>query len=65
MAQKQFGQGRGFEVRVAHEVEHATLMAEEDPPEYALVDLNMPGANASGFEVDQMRSTLRWTQENY
>jgi len=33
----------GFEVRIAHDVEQAIRMAEEDPPEYALVDLKMPG----------------------
>jgi two-component system response regulator RegA len=36
-------EARGFAVRVAHDVEQATWMAEEDPPEYALVDLKMPG----------------------
>lgn len=34
---------RGFEVAVAHDVDNATHMAEEEPPEYALVDLKMPG----------------------
>lgn len=34
---------RGFEVAVAHDVESAARMAESDPPEYALVDLKMPG----------------------
>ncbi len=34
---------RGFEVAVAHDVESAVRMAESDPPEYALVDLKMPG----------------------
>ncbi len=36
-------EARGFAVCVAHDVEHATWIAEEDPPEYALVDLKMPG----------------------
>ena len=35
----------GFAVRVAHDVEHAVLLAEQDPPEYALVDLKMPGTS--------------------
>lgn len=34
---------RGFEVSVAHDAEHAARLAETDPPEYALVDLKMPG----------------------
>ncbi len=34
---------RGFEVFVAHDVDAAAGMAGEDPPEFALVDLKMPG----------------------
>lgn len=34
---------RGFEVTVAHDVESASRIAAADPPEYALVDLKMPG----------------------
>lgn len=34
---------RGFSVRVAHGVDEALRIAEEDPPEYAVVDLRMPG----------------------
>jgi len=34
---------RGYDVSVAHDVENATRMAEDDPPEYAIVDLKMPG----------------------
>lgn len=34
---------RGFDVIVAHDVESALRVAEVDPPEYALVDLKMPG----------------------
>ena len=49
-------EARGFAVRVAHDVEHAVWMAEEDPPEYALVDLNMPGA--SGLELVQKLKQL-------
>ena len=44
-------EARGYAVRVAHDVEHAVWMAEDDPPEYALVDLKMP--NASGLELVQ------------
>jgi two-component system response regulator RegA len=49
-------EARGFVVRVAHDVEQAAWMAEEDPPEYALVDLNMPGA--SGLELVQRLKQL-------
>ena len=34
---------RGFEVTVAHDAASAARIAEADPPEYALVDLKMPG----------------------
>ena len=34
---------RGFEVAMAHDAESALGIAEADPPEYALVDLKMPG----------------------
>ncbi len=34
---------RGFTVRTAHDVASATALAEADPPEYAVVDLRMPG----------------------
>jgi two-component system response regulator RegA len=34
---------QGFEVSIAHDTECATRLAEADPPEYALVDLKMPG----------------------
>ena len=34
---------RGFLVTVAHDVATAVQLAETDPPEYALVDLKMPG----------------------
>lgn len=36
-------QKRGFDVRVAHNIEQATELANQDPPEYAVVDLSMPG----------------------
>jgi two-component system response regulator RegA len=34
---------RGFEVSIAHDAESAIRLAEAEPPEYALVDLKMPG----------------------
>lgn len=40
---------RGYAVRVAHSVEEGTALAAEDPPEYAVVDLRMPGP--SGLEL--------------
>ncbi len=36
---------RGFMVRVAHHVNEALSLAEQDPPEYAVVDLKMPGSS--------------------
>jgi two-component system, response regulator RegA len=40
---------RGFEVRTAPNAEVAILLAQQDSPEYAVVDLRMPGA--SGLDV--------------
>ncbi len=40
---------RGFRVRVAHSVEEGATLAEEESPEYAVVDLKMPGP--SGLEL--------------
>lgn len=40
---------RGMEVRVAHNVPQALTLATDDPPEYAVVDLKMPGP--SGLEL--------------
>ena len=40
---------RGFSVRVAHSVTDGFTAAESDPPEYAVVDLKMPGP--SGLEL--------------
>ena len=34
---------RGFEIQIAHDVAQATYLAERDPPEYAVIDLKMPG----------------------
>lgn len=42
-------EARGFAVRVAHDVPSALAVAQEDPPEYAVVDLRMPGP--SGLEL--------------
>lgn len=36
---------RGFAVTVAHSVEDATPLAQDSPPEYAVVDLKMDGAS--------------------
>jgi two-component system response regulator RegA len=40
---------RGFEVRVAHSVPEGIGLAQHDSPEYAVVDLKMPGA--SGLDL--------------
>lgn len=42
-------QSRGFQVRVAHDVEAGLQLAGEESPEYAVVDLKMPGP--SGLEL--------------
>ncbi|MEA1890164.1 MAG: response regulator transcription factor [Pseudomonadota bacterium] len=34
---------RGFNVRIAHNVDEAVALSEVQAPEYAVVDLNMPG----------------------
>lgn len=36
-------QKRGFQITTAGNVDEALLLAEQNPPEYAVVDLNMPG----------------------
>jgi two-component system, response regulator RegA len=36
-------QKRGYVVTVAHNVEEATRCGQADPPEYAVIDLKMPG----------------------
>ncbi len=38
-------QRRGFHVQIAHDVAQAQQLAQCNPPEYAIVDLNMPGAS--------------------
>ena len=40
---------RGFDVRLAHDALEAQRLAQQDSPEFAVVDLRMPGA--SGLEV--------------
>lgn len=40
---------RGFTVRIAQDVPSALAAAEQDPPEYAVIDLKMPGP--SGLEL--------------
>lgn len=47
---------RGFNVTVAHNVAEAKAMAEIQPPEYALVDLKMPGE--SGLTLIQFLHVL-------
>lgn len=47
---------RGFEVSIAHNVVDAQVAAELNPPEYAVVDLKMPGA--SGLELVQKLKDL-------
>lgn len=42
-------EARGYAVRVAHDVASAIAAARHDPPEYAVVDLKMPGP--SGLEL--------------
>jgi len=40
---------RGFEVQIAHDVDQALELSKTNPPEFATVDLNMPGK--SGLEL--------------
>jgi len=47
---------RGFAVSAAANVEAATLLAETNPPEYAVIDLKMPGA--SGLVLVQRLKAL-------
>jgi two-component system, response regulator RegA len=47
---------RGFDVRVAHNVADGQTAAEQSPPEYAVVDLKMPGP--SGLELVQKLKSL-------
>ncbi len=47
---------RGFDVRIAHDVAEGVSAAEQSPPEYAVVDLNMPGP--SGLELVKRLQSL-------
>ncbi len=47
---------RGFEVRVAHNVAAGQAAAELSPPEYAVIDLKMPGP--SGLDLVQKLKSL-------
>ena len=47
---------RGFSVEVAHDVPSAIILAEQELPEYAIVDLKMPGP--SGLELVEKLSAL-------
>ena len=47
---------RGFAVTIAHDANEATVLAAESPPEYAVVDLKMPGP--SGLAVVKMLQQL-------
>ncbi len=47
---------RDFYVRAAKDVAEAVVLAQEDPPEYAVVDLKMPGP--SGLELVQRLKAL-------
>jgi two-component system response regulator RegA len=47
---------RGFDVRVAHDVPSGLAAASADPPEYAVIDLKMPGA--SGLDLVQRLKQL-------
>jgi two-component system response regulator RegA len=51
-------QKRGFETRIAHDVQTALDLAQADPPEYAIIDLSMPGESGLNLisrlkEIDQ------------
>ena len=47
---------RGYTVRVAHGVDAGIALAQAEPPEYAVVDLRMPGA--SGLELVRVLKDL-------
>lgn len=47
---------RGYAVQCAHDAETAQRLAEANPPEYAVVDLKMPGA--SGLSLVQQLKAL-------
>jgi two-component system response regulator RegA len=47
---------RGFEIRTANNVKQGIAVAETDPPEYAVIDLRMPGE--SGLELVKYLKSL-------
>ena len=47
---------RGFSVRIAHDVKEGIALARKELPEYAVVDLRMPGA--SGLELVEVLKAL-------
>jgi two-component system, response regulator RegA len=47
---------RGFDVRVAHDVAGGAKVAADESPEYAVIDLKMPGP--SGLQLIQQLKTL-------
>lgn len=47
---------RGYAVRVAHDADTGAALAREESPEYAVVDLRMPGA--SGLELVRVLKEL-------
>jgi two-component system response regulator RegA len=49
-------QKRGFSVRIAHDVPHGISLARQESPEYAIVDLKMPGP--TGLELVKELITL-------
>ncbi len=49
-------QKRGYGVRIAHDVPHGISLARQESPEYAIVDLKMPGP--SGLELVKELITL-------
>lgn len=44
-------QKRGFDTRIANNVEQGIQLASEDPPEYAIIDLSMPGESGLSLIV--------------
>ena len=48
---------RGFAIEVAHSVDQAWKLAQMRPPDYAIVDLNMPGL--SGMELVTRLTSLK------
>lgn len=52
---------RGYDVRLAHNVVQAIEMAGNDPPEYAVIDLNMPGESGLAL-IPQLKALDTNTQ---